>query len=185
MKNTLLARPDCACDNLGSSSNRCDDSPTSSKHVISINSEIPPAACEGYLPGIVPSFLTPSENVDFYLPYQDGRERIACSVMRCIDQPSNRNEYTRVGQAFDIDSTKPVIILCHGSNSWRNQMLISFLAGNLTKKLSCHTLRFDFVGNGHSSGKWRYADFDGGFKQLEHVIDFVRRTMKCQILGLL
>ena len=88
-----------------------------------------------------------------------------------IDSDSDHHYLQR--QLSEIDRTKPVIILCHGYLSWRNQMLIANLAARLSSELSCHTLRFDFSGCGHSSGVWRYADYEGDCRDLERVVRFV------------
>ena len=88
-----------------------------------------------------------------------------------IDSDSDHHYLQR--QLSEIDRTKPVIILCHGYLSWRNQMLIANLAARLSSELSCHTLRFDFSGCGHSSGVWRYADYEGDCRDLERVVTFV------------
>ena len=150
----------------------------------------PPNDCPGYPVVLIPPFLTEDEKVDFFLPYQDDsdndnkRRRLACSLVRCMENATgnDRQEWTSVqGQNFDIDSSKPVIILCHGFLSWRNQMLIAFLASKLSRKLQCHTLRFDFTGNGHSTGTFSYGNYNGEARDLKHVIQFVRNSMKCKV----
>ena len=144
----------------------------------------PPVQCEGYSPALIPTFLNSQEIVDFFLSFQDefGHEtrQLACGLIRCMDNMNDRSQWTWV-QSFDVDSTKPVIILCHGFMSWRNQMLLVFLAANLARKLKCHTLRFDFTGNGHSNGTWRYGGYDIERRDLNEVIRFVREKMKCKI----
>ena len=62
-------------------------------------------------------------------------------------------------------------------------MLLIHLAAGLSKQLDCHTLRFDFTGNGHSSGKWRYGNYAQEVQDLRRVIDFVRRELKCHVQG--
>ena len=152
-----------------------------------ITSRKPPVQCEGYSPAMLPNFLTSQEIVDFYLSYQvEGEARqLACSLIRCMDnrqaRSSNLSNWTWVQSSFDIDSSKPVIILCHGYMSWRNQMLLVFLAGHLSRKLHCHVLRFDFSGNGHSSSEWKYGGYDVEARDLDQVIRFVREQLKCQV----
>lgn len=155
---------------------------TSNDQII-ISSRKPPLQCEGYSPAMMPTFLKQNEIVDFFLQYQNANEtrQLACGLVRCMDDIQNRSSWTWVQSSFDIDSTKPVIILCHGHLAWRNQMLIAFLAANLSRKLNCHTLRFDFSGNGHSKGTWRYGGFDSESQDLEQVIRFVREQLKCQV----
>jgi alpha/beta superfamily hydrolase len=60
-------------------------------------------------------------------------------------------------------------------------MLIAFLAANLSRKLNCHTLRFDFTGNGHSNGTWKYGGYDIEARDLNEVIRFVHEQMKCRV----
>ena len=80
-----------------------------------------------------------------------------------------------------IDTTKHVFIICHGFLSWRNQMVLANLAVNLSNELSCHTLRFDFSGNGHSSGKWSFGSYEQDYEDLCVVYDFVKDVMRCNV----
>jgi alpha/beta superfamily hydrolase len=166
------------------------DTKDRNSEVCSVITRKPPDDCEGYYPPSIPPFLTADEKVDFFLPYQDmphpTHHLLACSLTRCIENIRDREKWILVqGQSFDIDASKPVIILCHGFLSWRNQMLISFLAAHLAHKLRCHTLRFDFMGNGHSTGKWNYGNYDGEARDLDCVIKFVQQSMKCRVCCLL
>lgn len=77
--------------------------------------------------------------------------------------------------------TKPVIILCHGAMSWRNQMLLANLSAELVAVLDVHILRFDFTGNGHSKGEWRFGNFTTESEDLSKVIDFVKNSLQCQV----
>ena len=77
--------------------------------------------------------------------------------------------------------TKPVIILCHGAMSWRNQMLLANLSAELVAVLDVHILRFDFTGNGHSKGEWRFGNFSTESEDLSKVIDFVKNSLLCQV----
>ncbi len=80
-----------------------------------------------------------------------------------------------------IDIAKPVIIICHGFMSWRNQMLLANLASKLSKELGVHTLRFDFTGNGHSSGEWKYANYKQEVEDLGTVVNFVKSGLGCKV----
>lgn len=86
-------------------------------------------------------------------------------------------------QLSQLDKTKPVIIVCHGMLSWRNQWLIANLSSQLSKSPSCncHTLRFDFTGCGHSSGEWNYADYELDYVDLKHIIKFIQMDLKCDV----
>lgn len=61
-------------------------------------------------------------------------------------------------------------------------MLLSHLAAGLTDRLGCQTLRFDFAGNGHSTGAFRQANYDGEFRDLQAVISFAEQNMACQVV---
>jgi len=138
----------------------------------------PPRNCPGYPPALIPTDFTEEEQIDFYLP--NGNERLACSLLLCLQ--GNRKAWSYVPSiGVHVDSTKPVIVICHGFMSWRNQMLLTHIAGGLCKKMNCHTLRFDFTGNGHSSGAWRYGNFGQEAKDLNTVIEFANQEMKCNI----
>jgi len=160
------------------------DAQATSKQVI-ITTRKPPVQCDGYAPALIPNFLESQEIVDFYLSYQDTvskeNRQLACGLIRCMDNKDDRSQWTWVQSSFDVDSSKPVIIICHGYLAWRNQMLLAFLAANLSRKLNCHTLRFDFSGNGHSSGRWRYGGYNVEARDLEEVILLVREQLKCKV----
>ena len=76
--------------------------------------------------------------------------------------------------------TKPVIIICHGAMSWRNQQLLVNLSAELVKLLDVHVLRFDFTGNGHSKGEWRYVNIATECEDLSKVIDFIT-VLGCRV----
>jgi alpha/beta superfamily hydrolase len=117
------------------------------------------------------------EEVDFYLPTLNGDEALACSLYRSLGPRATKVD----GMEFGVDSRKPVVVICHGFMSWRNQMLLAHLAGGLQKCLEYHTLRFDFTGNGHSSGKFNAANYNGEFHDLQTVLSFVQDKMKCRV----
>lgn len=60
-------------------------------------------------------------------------------------------------------------------------MLLAHLAGGLQKRLEYHTLRFDFTGNGHSTGRFHHSNYNGEFHDLQSVISFVQDKMKCRV----
>jgi uncharacterized protein len=138
----------------------------------------PPKECDGYPYPMIPTDVLPGEEVDFYLPTCYG-ESLACSLYRSLGSNTNREVEE---MDFTIDSAKPVIIVCHGYMSWRNQMLLAHLAHRLHKRLHCHALRFDFTGNGHSTGTFRHSNYYGEFRDLQTVLSFVRDQMKCRVV---
>ncbi len=77
--------------------------------------------------------------------------------------------------------TKPMIIICHGAMSWRNQMLLINLSSELFTCLDVNILRFDFTGNGHSEGEWAMTNFQREYEDLMAVIDFVTSSLGCPV----
>lgn len=115
--------------------------------------------------------------------------KIACSLIMsnttdCSIQKNHKLSHDCFVSNWNeiLDQQKPVIILCHGSLSWRNQWLLHSLAVTLSRSLDCHTLRFDFCGNGHSLGEWRYANYDAELNDLQQIVRYVEHTMRCKIL---
>lgn len=113
---------------------------------------------------------------------------------------NNKNTNNRYLKAIHpslatINKNEKVIIICHGLFSWRNQMLIANIASEIAQSSStsrsnnplssCHTLRFDFRGNGHSSGEWNFNCFDNDFKDVCAVYDFVTKRMGCEVICLI
>lgn len=95
-------------------------------------------------------------------------------------------------QLASIDKSKPVIIICHGLLSWRNQMLIANLASELASlsatnantNMEAHTLRFDFQASGHSQGQWKFATYQQDYKDLCQIARFVTEMLGCRIAGI-
>jgi alpha/beta superfamily hydrolase len=141
----------------------------------------PPTNCSGYPPALLPRDISEREQVHFYVPTQDGNDAIACSLYHCTPDGSAKAANKVNGVVFDLDSSIPIIIICHGYMSWRNQMLLAHLAGGLQKTGCYHTLRFDFVGNGHSTGPFSTANFDREFQNLQAVLAFVQDKLQCRV----
>jgi len=102
--------------------------------------------------------------------------KIACNLLFHQDMKSTC--------MIPLDTSKPVVIVCHGYNSWRNQMFILNLAAKLAEELQCHVLRFDFTGNGHSTGDWSGSNYDGELNDLRSVVDFVQNYLNLSIVSI-
>ena len=155
----------------------------------------PPAECRGYPPPLLPKFSSTSFcDVDFYIDGEEQQPRLACTLTWCKDDglesadgSAKESEPTiddvvRASANLPSERRPPVVIVCHGFLSWRNQMLISHIAAGVAQRLNCHALRFDFRGNGHSGGAWRSAGFDGELCDLRRVVDYVRSKLGCDVL---
>ena len=140
----------------------------------------PPASLNPNTPPMLPK-LEAGRDVSFYIDKKDGNE-LACTMIRAAG-PKDRSSMIRVDKGgFVVDTSKPVIIVTHGNQSWRNQMLIGALSMKLSDEMDCHTIRFDFTGNGHSNGPWKYANIVGEGTDLQEVVRYVREEMKCKVL---
>lgn len=137
-----------------------------------------PTKCEGYPYPMTPTNVT--EECSFYIPRgdDDTQQLLACSLYYHKGTTGSKKDAYVVKS---LDTSIPVIIICHGYASWRNQMLLSHLAGGLHKRGSYHALRFDFRGNGQSTGECRYSNYQGEYEDLQAVVRFVREDLRCQI----
>jgi alpha/beta superfamily hydrolase len=141
----------------------------------------PPTNCAGYPPALLPRDIPEAEQVHFYVPTQDGNDAIACSLFYCISAGGATSATKANGMVCDLDSSIPIIIICHGYMSWRNQMLLAHLAGGLQNTGRFHTLRFDFVGNGHSTGSFSAANFEREFQNVQTILTFVQDKLQCRV----
>jgi putative redox protein len=145
-----------------------------------LTSKQPQTECEGYPPIPFPSRQQDEQR--FYL-LRKNASNLACSMIYHESNDSSHfwRKFKVGGRAFSkLDRSKKVVIICHGAFSWRNQMLFVGLATTISQELSCHTLRFDFSGNGHSEGKWKFSDYNGDFEDLCSIVDFVH-SIGCEI----
>ena len=159
----------------------------------------PPSECQGLPPPLLPDLSSTSLcDVDFYIDGSettDSQPRLACTLTWCKDGIDSADDSGKVpvpeltiddvllaSTILPTSERRPVVIVCHGFLSWRNQMLISHIAAGVAQKLHCHALRFDFRGNGHSGGTWRSAGFDDELCDLRRVVDYVRNSLGCEVL---
>lgn len=154
-----------------------------------------PEKCHNYPPTYIKN--KPENELSFYLRKNDvasscSNEVLACSLILSDEESqiskdesaNNTNNFNLQSRLSSINTSKPVIVICHGFLSWRNQILLANLAARLSEELSCHTLRFDFTGNGHSSGTWRFADYEGNLNDLSHIVRFVEGNREQGVVGL-
>eukprot|EP00978_Attheya_sp_CCMP212_P002363 scaffold4850_cov50-Attheya_sp.AAC.14 len=162
---------------------------------------VPPLECDGYFPYMRPRTVPPEDEIHFFLPHGIANEKgsakkqqlLACSLIRpppSLLSLQNKGKHTMrpltvdgrvIQEDFFVDSNTPVVVVCHGFMSWRQQMLISHLAAGISQSLQCVSLRFDFLGNGQSTGQWKYANYEQELLDLKRVLDYVRQELKCPI----
>jgi alpha/beta superfamily hydrolase len=99
----------------------------------------------------------------------------------CPKTPMSKKQLSR--KLHNIDKSKPIIIMCHGLLSWRNQMLISNLAMELSSssEIEAHTLRFDFMASGHSPGIWKFANYEQDYRDLCQIVKFIQDDLQCKV----
>ncbi|KAL7508013.1 hypothetical protein ACHAXN_005793 [Cyclotella atomus] len=144
-----------------------------------------PEECQGYPPSMMMD--KPDCELNFLLNVNNDNNShhcLACSFILRGETLDSINlmsgEHLLSNSINHIDKTKPVIIVCHGSFSWRNQMLISNLASKLSIAMDVHTLRFDFTGNGHSTGEWKFGNLELDYQDLCSIVDFVH-SLGCEV----
>lgn len=141
-----------------------------------------PEECDGYPPSMM--LNKPECELNFLLSSNadEPTQALACSfILRDGMKTTSMSEHKLKERLNEIDVSKPVIIICHGLFSWRNQMLISNLASKLSLAMDAHTIRFDFLGNGHSSGEWKFGNVEQDCKDLVSIVDFVH-SLNCYVV---
>ena len=143
-----------------------------------------PSKCMGYPPTLVRK--KPEHEVNFMLTTKQRGQResnLACSLASregiTLEQ-LQKHAWCLLNPGEGIKA-KPVVIICHGNMSWRNQMLLTNVSSELLKSLDAHILRFDFTGNGHSMGGWAKYNYERDYEDLRRVIDFVNNSLGCQL----
>ena len=161
-----------------------------------------PRECIGYPTPMVRN--APESEIDFLLkatlsPEKRGRRNsfrkirgerqhtntLACSLITRessfdFNEPITSEQLTEQLTSA-INTTKPVVVICHGFMSWRNQMLLYNLASELSTALDAHVVRFDFTGNGHSNGEWKYANYEQEHLDLCTIVDFIKSFLGCKV----
>ena len=80
-------------------------------------------------------------------------------------------------------STSDTILLCHGMFGSKNSSLNLHLLSGLKNFWS--VLRFDFEGNGDSSGEWSYADYEREVRNISDIIEYLKSLIRNPVILLL
>jgi len=75
--------------------------------------------------------------------------------------------------------TTDTILLCHGMFGNKNSEINMSLLPGLQQFWS--VLRFDFEGNGESSGEWSYADYEREVRNISDIIDYPKKKLNIKI----
>jgi len=93
-------------------------------------------------------------------------------IAKYIDKTSNK-EVSISSILTKNPLNSDTILLCHGMFSDKNSEINLLLLEGL--KVSWSVLRFDFEGNGESSGEWSYADYE---REVRNIVDLVEYSEK-------
>ncbi len=86
--------------------------------------------------------------------------------------------------AADVHSSSgPLVILCHGFRSGKDEKSITSLAGALEKS-GFSTLRFDFNGHGESQGDFRELTVTRALQDLHAILDYARTQFPARKISL-
>ena len=80
-------------------------------------------------------------------------------------------------------STLDTILLCHGMFGSKNSSLNLHLLSGLKNFWS--VLRFDFEGNGDSSGEWSYADYEREVRNISDIIEYSQDKYGIKIVAII
>ena len=80
-------------------------------------------------------------------------------------------------------SNSDTILLCHGMFDTKNSRLNLHLLNGLKDKWS--VLRFDFEGNGESSGEWGYAEYEKEIRNIAELIEYAEKKFNIRVVGMI
>ena len=75
------------------------------------------------------------------------------------------------------------ILLCHGMFGNKNSEINMHLLPGLQQFWS--VLRFDFEGNGESSGEWSYANYEREVRNISDIIDYSEKKFNIKIVAII
>jgi pimeloyl-ACP methyl ester carboxylesterase len=99
-----------------------------------------------------------------------------------IDKSTNE-EVTLSCALTKNPNTSDTILLCHGMFGDKDSEINLPLLEGLKQHWS--VLRFDFEGNGHSSGEWSYANYPREVRNIGDLVDYVETNCNLKIVGII
>ena len=113
-------------------------------------------------------FEIQSEEIPFFAKY--------------IDKTSNE-EVTLASILTKNPSNSDTILLCHGMFDDKNSKLNLHLLEGLKDTWS--VLRFDYEGNGESSGEWEYAAYEREIRNMAELIEYSEKKFNIRVVGII
>ena len=99
-----------------------------------------------------------------------------------IDKITNK-EVSLASILYKNPLNSDTILLCHGMFDTKDSNLILHLSEGLKNKWS--VLRFDFEGNGESSGEWEYAAYEREVRNIANLIEYSEKNFNIKIVGII
>ena len=99
-----------------------------------------------------------------------------------IDKTTNK-EVTLSSILTKNPSTSDTILLCHGMFDTKNSKINKILLEGLKNNWSI--LRFDFEGNGESSGEWDYAGYEREVRNIADIIEYTEKNYNIKIVAVI
>ena len=103
-------------------------------------------------------------------------------LAKYIDKTTNK-EVTLASILTKNPSNSDTILLCHGMYDDKNSRLNLHLLEGLKNKWS--VLRFDYEGNGESSGEWGYAEYEREIRNIADLIEYSEKRFNIKIVGII
>ena len=103
-------------------------------------------------------------------------------IAKYIDKTTNK-EVSLSAILTKNSSTSDTILLCHGMFGSKNSSLNLHLLSGLKNFWS--VLRFDFEGNGDSSGEWSYADYEREVRNISDIIEYSQDKYGIKIVAII
>lgn len=99
-----------------------------------------------------------------------------------IDKTTNE-EVTLASILTKNPSNSDTILLCHGMFDDKNSKLNLHLLEGLKDTWS--VLRFDYEGNGESSGEWEYAAYEREIRNMAELIEYSEKKFNIRVVGII
>ena len=103
-------------------------------------------------------------------------------IAKYIDKITNK-EVSLSSILSKNNNNSDTILLCHGMFGNKNSDLNKFLLSGLKEYFS--VLRFDFEGNGDSSGEWSYADYEREVRNISDIINYSENKYNIKVVAII
>ena len=103
-------------------------------------------------------------------------------IAKYIDKTTNK-EVSLASILTKNPSNSDTVLLCHGMFDTKDSRLNLHLLKGLKDKWS--VLRFDYEGNGESSGEWGYAEYEREIRNMADLIEYSEKKFNIKIVAII